>query len=71
MDDFGQSSNSQRLREPGHAFQQDMPASQQPDQQTLDHGVLSHDPLGHFLQDPLNRQQFSWLGAELRGTQVE
>ena len=51
----GQRAHQQRLGQPGHAFQQAMPAAEQRDQHLLDHVVLADDHAGKLLLDLLER----------------
>ncbi len=66
VDDLRQGPHRQRLGQAGHALEQDVAAGEQPDQQPLDHGVLSHDPAGHFLEDALHGQRLGRLVGQLR-----
>src|SRR5205807_2620429 len=58
---FGHRAHRQRLGEPGHAFEQDVPARQQADEQALDHQVLRHDPLCHLARDRLAEHRVAGL----------
>ncbi len=46
VDDLGQGPHRERLGQPGHPFEQDVAAGEQPDQQPLDHRLLADDPPG-------------------------
>ena len=56
VDDLRQRAHRQGLGEAGDALEQDVAAGQQADEEPLDHGVLPHDPAGHFLEDALHGQ---------------
>ena len=43
------------LARPGHAFQQDVAAGEQPDEQPLDHHLLPHDPPADLSHHQLDR----------------
>ena len=62
----GQRADRERLGQPRHALEQDVPARQQSHQESLDHGVLTHDAAGDFLEDALHGQRLGRLVGQLR-----
>ena len=67
-DDLGQGAHGEGLGQARHAFEQDMAAGQQPDEEALDHGILAHDASRHLLEDRLHRQGRGRLVGQLRQT---
>ena len=65
VNDLGQGPHGQRLGETGHAFEQDVSAGEQSDQQPLHHDILSHDALGDLGHYGANwcRINGAWCGG--------
>ena len=50
---LGERADHERLRQPGHAFQQAMAAAEEADEQFLHHLMLPHDHAGELLEDSI------------------
>ena len=62
VNDFGERLHRQRLRQSGHALEQDVPPGKESHQQALDHDILSYDALGDFSSDAANRAGINGAG---------
>ncbi len=68
VDDLRQRAHRERLGQTGNPLEQDVPARQQPDEEPLHHGILSHDAARDFLQDAGDRERHRRLLGQLRRT---
>ncbi len=66
VDDLGQRAHGERLGQPGHPLQQDVPAGEEPDEQPLDHGVLPDDAARYLFENAGDRQRLRWHFRQLR-----
>src|SRR5207237_9750586 len=58
LETVAQRLHRQGLRQSGNAFEQHVPAGDQPDQQPLDHLPLAHDHLPHLLKQRVDERGF-------------
>ncbi len=58
VENLGQGPDREGLGQAGHALEQDVPPGQEPDQETLDHATLAHDPATDLVGHPAERLRF-------------